>query len=81
MVPVELHMMGCIDEDEKDILIDLSALFEEDIHQWKRQIFGDAEDRQVPHETAFSSQNMFSRGEILGAVSYTHLTLPTICSV
>jgi hypothetical protein len=64
---IESHMMGCNDDDEKDILNDLSALFEEDIHQWKRQTFGDAEDLPVPHEASFNSQNMFSRAEILGA--------------
>jgi hypothetical protein len=48
-------------------LNDLTALFEEDIQQWKRQTFGDAEDLPVPCDPVFKSHNMFSRAEILGA--------------
>ena len=39
--PFELDM-GCADDDEKDVLNDLSALFEDDIRRWKQVNFGDA---------------------------------------
>jgi hypothetical protein len=64
--PIELDM-GCDDDDEKDVLNDLSALFEDDICRWKRVNFGDAEDLPVPCKSSFKPQNMFAKAEIIGA--------------
>jgi hypothetical protein len=65
--PIAELDMGCDDDDEKDVLNDLSALFEDDIRKWKRVNFGDAEDLPVPCKTSFKPQNMVAKAEILGA--------------